>query len=112
MLLHALKHSSMVQNLQSTYYVSPNLLRTHTIIIDEPELGLHPAAITKLSGMVQRAAKKGCQIILATQSGELINHFQPEDIITIDQRNGESQLNRLNKMDLEDWLEDYTLGEL
>jgi len=83
-----------------------------TIIIDEPELGLHPVAIAKLAGMIQSVASKGCQVIIATQSTDLISHFLPEDIITVDQIGGESKFNRLNNKQLESWLEEYTLDDL
>lgn len=83
-----------------------------TIIIDEPELGLHPSAIAKLSGLIKSASSKGTQIILATQSTDLISHFDPEDIITVDQINGESIFKRLDSNTLEQWLEDYTLDDL
>lgn len=82
------------------------------IIIDEPELGLHPVAIAKLAGMIRSAADRGCQIIVSTQSVNLINYFQPEDVITVDRSDGQSIFERLNREQLERWLEDYSLGEL
>jgi len=83
-----------------------------TIIIDEPELGLHPSAIAKLAGMIKSAAHKGSQIILATQSTDLISHFSPEDILTADQIEGETQFKRLSEKELHSWLEDYTIDDL
>jgi predicted ATPase len=94
----------------ATLFMQPNLPKT--IIIDEPELGLHPAAIAKLAGMIQSAATKDCQVILATQSTDLISYFQPEDVITVDQINGETIFKRLNSADLDVWLEDYTIDDL
>ena len=91
-------------------FMQPNL--PDTIIIDEPELGLHPTAITKLSGLIKSASAKGSQIIVATQSTDLISHFEPEDIVTVDQINGESVFERLNSDTLKDWLEDYTIDDL
>lgn len=82
------------------------------IIIDEPELGLHPFAISKLAGMMQSAAERGGQVILATQSSDLVNHFNPEDIITVDQNNGETYFNRLNADNLSQWLDEYSIGDL
>ena len=82
------------------------------IIIDEPELGLHPLAIQKLSGLIKSAAAKGTQVILATQSCDLISLFEAEDIITVNQENGSTVMNRLDEKELKAWLEDYTLGEL
>lgn len=78
-----------------------------TIIIDEPELGLHPAAIAKLAGMIKSAAKKKCQIVAATQSTDLISYFSPNDIIAVDQVRGESRFQQLNTKELQLWLEEY-----
>lgn len=83
-----------------------------TIIIDEPELGLHPSAIAKLGGMIKSASARGCQVIIATQSTELISHFLPEDIITVDQVDGCSKFSRLNSGELQQWLEEYTIDDL
>jgi predicted ATPase len=82
-----------------------------TILLDEPELGLHPYALTLLAGLIQKASKQ-TQVIVSTQSAALIDHFEPEDIVVIERQNGESIFKRLNKADLKVWLEDYSLGEL
>ena len=82
------------------------------IIIDEPELGLHPVAITKLSGLIKSAAARGCQVIISTQSVNLISNFEAEDVITVDRQNGQSVFNRLDSKELEKWLNDYSLGDL
>jgi predicted ATPase len=94
----------------TTLFMQPKL--PETIIIDEPELGLHPAAIAKLAGMIKSVAARGCQVIIATQSTDLISHFTPEDIITVDQVDGESKFKRLNSDTLMQWLEDYTIDDL
>jgi len=91
-------------------FLQPNL--PETIIIDEPELGLHPTAIAKLAGLIKSVASKDCQVIIATQSTDLISYFNPEDIITVDQMNGESVFERLNSETLQPWLEDYTIDDL
>lgn len=83
-----------------------------TIIIDEPELGLHPSSIAKLSGLIKSASSKGSQVILATQSTDLISYFEPEDIVTVDQINGISKFERLDSKLLEHWLENYTIDDL
>ena len=94
----------------ATLLMQPNLPKV--IIIDEPELGLHPVAIVKLAGMIQSAADRGCQVIVSTQSVNLINQFNPEDIITVDRHDGQSVFERLDGERLQRWLEDYSLGEL
>jgi predicted ATPase len=83
-----------------------------TIIIDEPELGLHPFAIAKLAGMIQSVAAKGTQVIVATQSTDLMSYFNPDDIIAVDQHDGASVFNRLKQEELDIWLTDYSLGDL
>lgn len=82
-----------------------------TIIIDEPELGLHPAAISLLAEMIKDAAKR-TQIIVATQSPALIDNFAVEDIIVVKRHEGASDFQRLEEKDFSTWLEEYTLGEL
>ncbi len=82
------------------------------IIIDEPELGLHPLAIQKLAGLIKSVASRGTQVIVATQSADLITNFNAEDVITVNQTEGVSVMKRLEAENLEDWLEDYTLGDL
>jgi predicted ATPase len=84
----------------------------NTIIIDEPELGLHPVAINKLTGLIKSASERKCQVIISTQSINLVNNFLPEDIITVDRKEGNSIFNRLVSSDLTEWLEDYSVGEL
>jgi len=82
-----------------------------TILLDEPELGLHPYAISILAEMMQSAATQ-TQIIASTQSVTLVNQFQAEDIIVIERENEQSRFKRLNSEELSYWLEDYSLGEL
>ncbi|MEZ4827847.1 MAG: AAA family ATPase [Bacteroidia bacterium] len=83
------------------------------IIIDEPELGLHPQAITKLAGMIQVASEES-QVIVATQSVNLVDCFKPEDIIAVDRDSKENQsvFKRLASDLLIQWLNDFSLGEL
>lgn len=82
-----------------------------TIIIDEPELGLHPAAIVLLSELIQAAAKH-TQVIVATQSPALIDQFSIEDIIVMNREHGASTFKRLKEKDFSVWLHDYSVGEL
>ena len=94
----------------STLLLQPNM--PEVIIIDEPELGLHPFAINKLAGLIKKASKAS-QIIIATQSMNLIDNFEPGDIVTIDRDGEQSVLNRLDSEKLKTWLSDYhSLGTL
>lgn len=93
--------------------LQPEELMPSVIIIDEPELGLHPAAIAKLSGMI-KIASRHAQIILATQSPNLINEFDLEDLIVVERNpeDGSSTYVRHDPERLEKWLDEYSLGEL
>lgn len=82
-----------------------------TVIIDEPELGLHPVAINKLAALIRNVSKT-TQVIISTQSLNLIDNFDPEDIVVTERTEDGSIFNRLNSTDLEIWLKDYTLGDL
>ena len=81
------------------------------ICIDEPELGLHPYAIEVLASLLKSASRES-QIIISTQSVSLVDQFEPEDIIVVDRHKGISTFERKNSEQLEDWLKDYSLGEL
>jgi predicted ATPase len=83
------------------------------IIIDEPELGLHPAAIAELAGMI-KTASKNAQIIIATQSTRLVDEFNVNEIVVVerDETNHSSVFKRLDQEDLKDWLSRYSLSEL
>jgi predicted ATPase len=82
-----------------------------TIIIDEPELGLHPYAIKLLASLLHESAQKA-QIIVSTQASLLLDELTPEQVIVVNQRNGESILERQDPEKLSDWLKEYTLGQL
>ena len=82
-----------------------------TIIIDEPELGLHPASIVVLAELIQAAAKR-TQVIVATQSPALIDQFAIEDVVVVNRENGASTFRRLKEDDFSGWLEEYSVGEL
>lgn len=82
-----------------------------TIIIDEPELGLHPEAIGILAELLKIAATR-TQVIVATQSPLLLDQFSIEDIIVARRKDGASTFERLKEENYTSWLEDYSVGEL
>jgi predicted ATPase len=84
----------------------PNL-----IVVDEPELGLHPDAVTIIAGMA-RAASSHAQVLLATQSPTLLDHFHPEEVIVAETREQAASYRRVTAAELGDWLPQYSLGEL
>jgi predicted ATPase len=98
----------------ATALLQPNPPRT--MLFDEPELGLHPYALSLLGGMIQKSvAPWGTplnQVIISTQSALLLNDFSPEDIIVVERVEDQSEFRRLDSAQLSGWLADYTLGEL
>ena len=82
-----------------------------TIIIDEPELGLHPYAITLLGGLLRSAATR-MQVIVSTQSVPLLNEFSIDDLIVVEREDEVSVFKRLDEDEFTNWLEDYSVGEL
>ena len=85
--------------------------RPSLIVLDEPELGLHPYAIIQLAGLIRQASVRS-QIILATQSVTLMNQFDLTDLIVVQRENGASTFNRPDADRLGAWLSEYSLGEL
>jgi predicted ATPase len=81
------------------------------VLLDEPELGLHPAAITVLANMLSSAAER-TQVIVATQSVTLVNQFTPEDVWAVDREDNQSVFRQLSSANRTEWLENYGLGEL
>jgi len=82
-----------------------------TIIIDEPELGLHPYALATLAGLL-RQASEATQIIVSTQSRPLVDQLSPQDLLIADRIEGETTLKHPDPKELENWLREYSLGEL
>lgn len=95
----------------ATLLLQPVSCRPPVIFLDEPELGLHPYAITLLAALV-RQASVDTQIVLATQSPILLDHFDPEDVLVADRVRGATEFSRLDGERLRKWLEDYSLGQL
>lgn len=96
----------------TTLLLQPKNLLPDTVLIDEPELGLHPFAINLLAEMLKEAAESK-QVIVSTQSVELLNNFQPEDVVVVQREADASMFKRLDIDELADWLtDDYSLGEL
>ena len=95
----------------ATLFLQPVEYRPLVILLDEPELGMHPYAITLLASLM-RQASVDTQVIVSTQSPLLVDHFEPEDVVVADRVDGGTQLTRLESSKLAVWLEDYSLGQL
>lgn len=107
---HNLSDGTLRMICLTTLLLQPN--PPGTIIIDEPELGLHPFAITKLAGLLQNVPET-TQIIISTQSVNLVNEFNADDILIVERgNNNETVFKRQSEDNLSNWLKDYTLGEL
>jgi predicted ATPase len=95
----------------ATVLLQPEEFMPASILIDEPELGLHPYAITVLGALMRSVSEKH-QLIVSTQSVELVNEFTPEDLIVVDKSGGVSTFKRPDSAALKEWLAEYSLGEL
>lgn len=93
----------------ATLLLQPN--PASILIIDEPELGLHPFAINLLTSLLYEAAGR-TQLIVSTQSSLLLDELTPEQVVVVNHRNGETLLERLDSNQLQAWLTEYTLGQL
>lgn len=95
----------------ATLFLQPNNYRPSVILVDEPELGLHPYAITMLASLVKSASEK-TQVILSTQSPFLLDQFQPEDVLVANREGDSTNFIRLDSENLTAWLDEYSLGQL
>jgi len=81
------------------------------IVLDEPELGLHPYAIALIAAQL-RAVSSERQVIVATQSPPLVDLFEEKDIVVVEQYENTTSFSRLNEGELSEWMEDFSLGQL
>ena len=95
----------------ATLLLQPTEFQPTLILIEEPELGQHPAALTVLAEMLRTASDER-QVVVATQSADLVSELDPEDVVVVDREDDASTFRRLDVDDLRDWLKDYSLGDL
>ena len=95
----------------ATLLLQPSSKQPSVLLMDEPELGLHPYAITLLASMIKQASVN-TQVILSTQSTLLLDNFEPEDVLVADRVGNGTQFTRLSTENLKMWLEEYSLGQL
>ena len=83
------------------------------IVVDEPELGLHPYALNVV-GALFRAVSRHTQVLVSTQSCTLLDGFEPQDIVVVERNDNDesTEFHRPDAEKLEEWLEDYSLGEI
>jgi predicted ATPase len=94
-----------------TLLLQPEEQLPNVVIIDEPELGLHPYAIEVIASLI-KSASANAQIIIATQSPKLVDQFDPSEIIIAGRHGGETTLSRPDHAKLKEWLDEYSVGEL
>ena len=108
---HMLSDGSLRFICLATLLLQPVWLLPDTLLIDEPELGLHPYAIAILVDIFKQVAE-GKQLIVSTQSVELVNALSPQDVIVVDQEAGASTFRRYTEEELSGWLTEYSMGEI
>ena len=92
----------------------PPEMLPNVLLLDEPELGLHPAAVALVGDMIKAVSDRR-QVIVATQSPLLVDAFELDEIVALELRDGRTEahpLRRLDKDRYRDWLDDFTTGEL
>jgi predicted ATPase len=113
---HQLSDGSLRAIALTTALLQPNELLPAIIVIDEPELGLHPSAVGVVGALI-RAASTRTQVVVATQSPRLLAEFRPQDVVVVERREDElrrgySSFQRLSTEALGTWLDEYDLGAL
>ena len=103
----SLRFFALVTLLNLPLEMLPNVL-----LLDEPELGLHPAAITLVGSMIKSLAADR-QIIVATQSPLLVDAFDLDEIVVADLDDGKTRFRKLESSEYKQWLDDsFTPGDL
>jgi predicted ATPase len=95
----------------ATLFLQPTTYLPSVILVDEPELGLHPSAIGMLASLIRQASTH-TQVIASTQSSLLLDHFDPDDVLVANRVGSATEIARLESGQLSKWLEDYSLGQL
>lgn len=113
---HQLSDGSLRLIALVTALLQPRELLPQVIVIDEPELGLHPAGVRLIADLIKAVAADR-QVIVATQSPKLVSEISVDDILVVERAEDELQygyttVKHLDREQLQPWLEDFDLGTL
>jgi len=108
---HQLSDGTLRTMVLITLLLQPESDLPTLIVLDEPELGLHPYAINIIASLIHRVSTQ-TQMMLATQSSTFLDYFEPEQVIVVEQQQGVSSFKRLEPASLREWLEEYSLSEM
>jgi predicted ATPase len=81
------------------------------MLLDEPELGLHPSSVKTICDLVQGVAEH-CQVFIATQDADMLDQFEIEDTIVVDRNGRESEFRQLSQTELAAWIDEYSLSDM
>ncbi len=108
---HQLSDGTLRAICLTTLLLQPEKTMPALIVVDEPELGLHPYALNAVAALFKKASQYA-QILISTQSSSFLDSFDPEDVIVVNREGRESQFRRLDPSELDAWLDEYSLGEV
>ena len=97
--------------LLATLFLQPSSYKPSVILVDEPELGLHPYAVNVLASLMRQASVEN-QVLASTQSTLLLDSFKPDDVLVANRVDGGTTVSRLSDDALGEWLNEYSLGQL
>ena len=81
------------------------------LVLDVPELGLHPKAIALVGDMIRSLAERR-QIFLATQSPLLVDAFELGEVFVFEMQDGRTEVTRPDSLQLKTWRDEFSVGEL
>ncbi|MCP4756199.1 MAG: AAA family ATPase, partial [Proteobacteria bacterium] len=108
---HQLSDGTLRAMCLATLLLQPENELPSLIIVDEPELGLHPYALNTIAALFKKASHH-TQILISTQSSAFLDNFDPDDVVVVDREGKKSKFTRPDRSKLDAWLDDYSLGEV
>lgn len=83
------------------------------VVLEEPELGLHPDMLPQLAHLLSEASTRA-QWVVTTHAPAFVDAFSehPENILVCERDMSGSRIERLDATDMRPWLDQYRLGDL